>query len=191
MPINSRAMSSPRQWPDLPGVLFAAIDGYVAPELLGWREFGLAIMMVVLGGAGTLYGPVLGAILYSMVEETLKSSTELSAFFSLFANTATAKWLGDIVANSWSMALGFFLIAAVLAAPKGVAGFIEKFAGEAKRARPKAIAPSSGERKARKRDAARGREFKARFRRPRRGERRFGAIPAEPGARHHRPQRRG
>lgn len=128
------------------GVLFASIDGYVAPELLGWRESGLAIMMVVLGGAGTLYGPVLGAILYSMVEETLKSSTELSAFFSLFANTATAKWLGGIVANSWSMALGFFLIAAVLAAPKGVAGFIEKFAGEAKRSRPKAIAPSSGHR---------------------------------------------
>ncbi|HRF10156.1 MAG TPA: branched-chain amino acid ABC transporter ATP-binding protein/permease [Xanthobacteraceae bacterium] len=128
------------------GVLFAAIDGYVAPELLGWRESGLAIMMVVLGGAGTLYGPVLGAILYSMVEETLKSASELSAFFSLFMNAATAKWLGGIVANSWSMALGFFLIAAVLAAPKGVAGFIEKFAGAAKRARPAAAEPLSEQR---------------------------------------------
>lgn len=128
------------------GVLFAAIDGYVAPELLGWRESGLAIMMVVLGGAGTLYGPVLGAILYSMVEETLKSASELSAFFSLFMNTATAKWLGGIVANSWSMALGFFLIAAVLVAPKGVAGFIEKFAGEARRSRSKEVAPRSEQR---------------------------------------------
>ena len=128
------------------GMLFASIDGYVAPELLGWRESGLAIMMVVLGGAGTLYGPVLGAILYSMVEETLKSSTELSAFFSLFTNTATAKWLGGIVANSWSMALGFFLIAAVLAAPKGIAGFIEKFAGEAKRAKPREIKPLADQR---------------------------------------------
>jgi len=128
------------------GVLFAAIDGYVAPELLGWRESGLAIMMVVLGGAGTLYGPVLGAILYSMVEETLKSASELSAFFSLFMNAATAKWLGGIVAHSWSMALGFFLIAAVLVAPKGVAGFIERFAGEAKRARPAAAEPLSEQR---------------------------------------------
>jgi branched-chain amino acid transport system permease protein len=125
------------------GVLFASIDGYVAPELLGWRESGLAIMMVVLGGAGTLYGPVLGAIVYSMVEETLKSASELSAFFSLFTNTATAKWLGGIVANSWSMALGFFLIAAVLAAPKGIAGFIERFAGEAKRSKPREIKPSA------------------------------------------------
>ncbi len=57
------------------GALFASIDGYVAPDLLGWRESGLAIMMVVLGGAGTLYGPLLGAILYSIVEETLKSAS--------------------------------------------------------------------------------------------------------------------
>jgi len=125
------------------GVLFASIDGYVAPELLGWRESGLAIMMVVLGGAGTLYGPVLGAILYSLVEETLKSSTELTAIFSLVMNGATAKWLGGIVANSWSMALGFFLIAAVLAAPKGIAGFAEKFAGEAKRSKSREIKPSA------------------------------------------------
>ncbi len=125
------------------GVLFAAIDGYVAPELLGWRESGLAIMMVVLGGAGTLYGPVLGAFLYSIVEETLKSASELTAIFSLVTNAATAKWLGGIVANSWSMALGFFLIAAVLAAPKGIAGFVEKFAGEAKRGKAREIKPSA------------------------------------------------
>jgi len=123
------------------GVLFAAIDGYVAPELLGWRESGLAIMMVVLGGAGTLYGPVLGAILYSLVEETLKSASELTAIFSLVMSSTTAKWLGGILANSWSMALGFFLIAAVLAAPKGIAGFIEKYSGEAKRAKPREIKP--------------------------------------------------
>ena len=128
------------------GMLFAAIDGYVAPELLGWRESGLAIMMVVLGGAGTLYGPLLGAIVYSIVEETLKSSTELSTFFSLFTGQATAKWLGGLVANSWSMALGFFLIAAVLAAPKGIAGFIDKIAGEAKRPSPRKFFPSNEKR---------------------------------------------
>lgn len=123
------------------GVLFASIDGYVAPELLGWRESGLAIMMVVLGGAGTLYGPLLGAIVYSLVEETLKSASELTAIFSLVMNAGTAKWLGGIVSNSWSMALGFFLIAAVLAAPKGIAGFIEKYAGEAKRGKSREIKP--------------------------------------------------
>jgi branched-chain amino acid transport system permease protein len=88
------------------GALFASIDGYVAPELSGWRESGLAIMMVVLGGVGTLFGPILGAIVYAVTEEVLKS----------------ASLVGPGVAEHWPLFLGFILIAAVLAAPKGLAG---------------------------------------------------------------------
>jgi branched-chain amino acid transport system permease protein len=91
------------------GVLFATIDGYVSPELFGWRQSGIGIMMVVLGGAGTLFGPILGAILYSTIEEVLK----------------TGSWVGPI-ANHWSLALGLILIGAVLAFPKGIAGLFER-----------------------------------------------------------------
>jgi branched-chain amino acid transport system permease protein len=90
------------------GALFATIDGYVSPDLLGWRESGIAIMMVVLGGVGTLFGPILGAILYSGLEEVLKSSSLVGS-----------------IAEYWSLALGAFLIAAVLAAPRGIAGLLE------------------------------------------------------------------
>jgi len=91
------------------GVLFATIDGYVSPDLFGWRQSGIAIMMVVLGGAGTLFGPILGAMLYSAIEEVLK----------------TGSWVGPI-ANNWSLALGLILIGAVLAFPKGIAGLLER-----------------------------------------------------------------
>ena len=93
----------------LAGALFATIDGYVAPELFGWRQSGLAIMMVVLGGTGTLTGPILGAILYAFLEEVLKSSS-----------------LVGPIAEHWSMALGFILIGVVLAAPRGIAGLFER-----------------------------------------------------------------
>jgi branched-chain amino acid transport system ATP-binding protein/branched-chain amino acid transport system permease protein len=102
----------------LAGALFATIDGYVTPDLFGWRQSGLAIMMVVLGGVGTLFGPILGAALYAGVEEVLK----------------TASWVGR-VADHWSLALGIFLIAAVLAAPRGLAGFLGT-GGRAGRAAP-------------------------------------------------------
>ncbi len=102
----------------LAGALFATIDGYVTPDLFGWRQSGLAIMMVVLGGVGTLFGPILGAILYAAVEEVLK----------------TGSWVGKI-ADHWSLALGIFLIAAVLAAPRGLAGFFGT-RGQAGRAAP-------------------------------------------------------
>jgi len=93
------------------GVLFATIDGYVTPDLFGWRQSGVAIMMVVLGGVGTLFGPILGALLYSAIEEILK----------------TGSWVGPI-ANHWSLGLGLILIAAVLAWPRGVAGLFETHA---------------------------------------------------------------
>ncbi|MEA2935991.1 MAG: branched-chain amino acid transport system ATP-binding protein livM, partial [Variibacter sp.] len=89
----------------LAGALFATIDGYVTPDLLGWRQSGLAIMMVVLGGVGTLFGPIVGAVLYAGIEEVLK----------------TGSWVGPI-ASHWSLALGAILIAAVLVAPKGLVG---------------------------------------------------------------------
>ncbi len=90
----------------LAGALFASIDGFVPPEILGWRESGLAIMMVVLGGVGTLWGSILGAVAYSLAEEVLKS----------------AHWVGPVISEHWPIAMGCFLIAAVLGAPKGLAG---------------------------------------------------------------------
>ncbi len=92
----------------LGGALFASIDGFVPPEILGWRESGLAIMMVVLGGVGTLWGSILGALVYAAVEEGLKSSSIV----------------GHQIADHWPIAMGLFLIAVVLAAPKGIAGLL-------------------------------------------------------------------
>ncbi|MFZ1893758.1 MAG: branched-chain amino acid ABC transporter ATP-binding protein/permease [Rhodoplanes sp.] len=92
----------------LAGVLYATIDGYVTPDLFGWRQSGIAIMMVVLGGVGTLFGPILGALSFSLVEEVLK----------------TESLVGPVAAN-WSLALGVLLLAAVLGAPRGIAGWLE------------------------------------------------------------------
>ncbi len=92
----------------LGGGLFAAIDGFVPPEILGWRESGLAIMMVVLGGVGTLWGSIVGALIYALAEEGLKS----------------ASLVGPVVAEHWPIAMGVFLIAVVLGAPKGLAGLM-------------------------------------------------------------------
>jgi len=62
----------------LAGVLYATIDGYVTPDLFGWRQSGIAIMMVVLGGVGTLFGPILGAAVLTLLGDSI---TELLAAF--------------------------------------------------------------------------------------------------------------
>jgi branched-chain amino acid transport system ATP-binding protein/branched-chain amino acid transport system permease protein len=101
------------------GALFASIDGYITPELASWRESGLAIMMVVLGGTGTLYGAVIGAFAYSVLEEVLKS----------------ASTVGPFISEHWRLWMGVALAVAVLGAPRGLAGL---FARKPATARPSA-----------------------------------------------------
>ena len=117
----------------LAGALFACIDGFVTPELFSWHQSGLAIMMAVLGGAGTLFGPILGVLAYVSLEETLK----------------TASLVGSFVADHWRLGTGATLVVAVLLSPDGLAGFLR---GKAitKKARPlKDVAPAAAPRKAR------------------------------------------
>ena len=92
----------------LAGALFACIDGYVTPDLFSWHQSGLAIMMVVLGGAGTLFGPILGALAYVCLEELLKTSS----------------LVGPMIADHWRLGTGATLIVAVLLSPGGLAGFL-------------------------------------------------------------------
>jgi len=94
----------------LAGALFASIDGFVPPEVLAWKQSGLAIMMLVLGGVGTLYGSVFGAIAFALIEEALKSADLVSA----------------VIAGHWPIPMGLILIAATLGAPKGLAGLLPK-----------------------------------------------------------------
>ena len=107
------------------GALFACIDGFVTPELMSWHEFGLAIMMVVLGGGGTLYGPILGAIAYASLEELLK----------------TASLVGPFLANHWRLGTGATLILAVLLMPDGLAGFL-RLAARKRECAPALAAPA-------------------------------------------------
>lgn len=88
----------------LAGYFNAAQFGFVNPELFGWRLSGEVLMMVILGGMGTIYGPVLGAFVLVLVE------TELAA--------ATKHWL---------LPMGLFIIVAVLLLPRGIAGLLQRF----------------------------------------------------------------
>ena len=45
----------------LAGYLTAAKEGYVNPEMMAWHQSGTVLMMLILGGMGTLFGAVLGA----------------------------------------------------------------------------------------------------------------------------------
>ena len=83
----------------LAGYFDAAQFGFVNPDLFGWRQSGIVLMMVILGGMGTLYGPILGAFALVLVQELLTDLTK-----------------------HWLLPMGLFIILAVLLLPDGIGG---------------------------------------------------------------------
>ena len=60
----------------LAGALFANLTLFVSPSIMHWTRSGEIMMMVILGGIGTLFGPVLGAAAYLLLESVLSRWTE-------------------------------------------------------------------------------------------------------------------
>ncbi|MCJ7830095.1 MAG: branched-chain amino acid ABC transporter permease [Desulfobacterales bacterium] len=85
----------------LAGALIANQTEYVSPGLMHWTRSGEILVMVLLGGMGTLFGPVLGAATLLLLEEILSIYTE-----------------------HWMVYLGPFLILVVLFARRGIYGLI-------------------------------------------------------------------
>ncbi|MBK8906916.1 MAG: branched-chain amino acid ABC transporter permease [Rhodospirillales bacterium] len=91
----------------LAGFLFACIDGFVAPQLLGWRESGIGLVMVILGGIGTLFGALIGAVALIGVEEIVRDRA-----------------IVGILAEHWQILMGAFVIGVVLLLKNGLAGVL-------------------------------------------------------------------
>ena len=98
----------------LSGYLAAVQFGFVNPEILSWHQSGAVMMMVILGGMGTLYGPVLGAFAFVLLQEA-------------FSNQA---WFGDW-AKHWQLAMGVFIILVAMYLPQGLAGVMQRFGRKA------------------------------------------------------------
>jgi branched-chain amino acid transport system permease protein len=58
------------------GALFANLTLFVSPSVMHWTRSGEIMMMVILGGIGTLFGPVLGAAAYLILESVLSRLSE-------------------------------------------------------------------------------------------------------------------
>lgn len=104
----------------LAGMLMANLTRFVAPSYMAWTVSGELIVMIVLGGMGTLIGPIAGATALLLVEEAL-SSLKLGI-----------PWLDTLVNQHWLALIGVFIVLVVLVLKQGIYGWL--VAGEASRA---------------------------------------------------------
>ena len=96
----------------LAGFLLAVKDGAVNPELLSWHESGAVLLMLILGGIGSLRGAVIGAVAFTLLKELFQSEALLGS-----------------LAGHWQMTLGFTIIAFVAWLPKGLVGLSARARG--------------------------------------------------------------
>jgi len=87
----------------LAGYLEAAQYGYVNPAFFGWQESGSLLMMVILGGIGTLFGPSLGAFALTLLQDFLSDEAIFHGFH-----------------KHWLLSMGLFIVMAVLLLPRGI-----------------------------------------------------------------------
>lgn len=83
----------------LSGVLFTYFNGFIAPTNVYWTMSGTVLIMVLIGGAGTMIGPVLGAALIVILETVIATYTDM-----------------------WMLLLGVIFIFFVIFLPEGIYG---------------------------------------------------------------------
>jgi branched-chain amino acid transport system permease protein len=87
----------------LAGALLANFTNFISPAMMHWTRSGDLIVMVVLGGMGSVFGPAIGAVALLLLEEVLSRITEY-----------------------WQIILGPLLLAVVLFARGGIYGMLAR-----------------------------------------------------------------
>jgi branched-chain amino acid transport system permease protein len=89
----------------LAGVLFALYNAFVTPGVLHWSLSGEALIMAVIGGTTSVWGPALGAMIFFVVKDAVGDLTE-----------------------HWPAIIGATLIVVTVMLPHGVSGLVARIA---------------------------------------------------------------
>ena len=97
----------------LAGVLLANLARFVSPSYMTWLVSGDIMLMIVLGGVGTLMGPIVGAMVWLTLEEMLSS-------FHLGLPAV----IEEFVRAHWMLMLGTFIVIVALTLKQGLYGYL-------------------------------------------------------------------
>jgi branched-chain amino acid transport system permease protein len=87
----------------LAGTLYALLNNFADPHALHWTQSGEFVIMAVLGGMRSFWGPLLGAGIFVVLEDYVSTRTE-----------------------NWESIIGLFFVIVVLFFPRGLLGLIRR-----------------------------------------------------------------
>jgi branched-chain amino acid transport system permease protein len=103
----------------LAGALLANHTDFVSPAIMFWTRSGDLIVMAVLGGMGTVFGPVIGAIALLVLEEALPFLIDIGSRVLVGHDIQGAR-------EYWQLILGPMLLLIVLFARGGIDGLLTR-----------------------------------------------------------------
>ncbi|MDJ1008776.1 MAG: branched-chain amino acid ABC transporter permease [Paracoccaceae bacterium] len=109
----------------LAGGLMVAMDTQVGPERMFWTASGEVVLMVILGGVGTLIGPVLGAGMIKYMENILSKINDnvLHQWFAFMPDGIEdflVTVIHPFIGKGWHLTLGIVFMAVVIFLPGGL-----------------------------------------------------------------------
>ncbi|MBJ6371442.1 branched-chain amino acid ABC transporter permease [Sedimentitalea arenosa] len=109
----------------LAGGLMVAMDTQVGPERMFWTASGEVVLMTILGGAGTLIGPVLGAGLIKYMENIISKINsgilhEWFAFLPDGLEDLIVTLIYPFIGKGWHLTLGIVFMLVVIFLPGGL-----------------------------------------------------------------------
>jgi branched-chain amino acid transport system permease protein len=90
----------------LAGALFALLNNFADPRTLRWDQSGDFVIMAVLGGMRSFWGPLVGALIFVVLQDYVSSMTE-----------------------NWMSFIGLFFVLVVLFFPRGILGMLARRTG--------------------------------------------------------------
>lgn len=91
----------------LAGAMNGVLYAFVGPDQLFWIVSGEVVLITILGGVGTIYGPIIGAIIFGVLAHNLTNVTE-----------------------HWPVIFGVIFVLIVMFAPQGVYGLYQDYRNE-------------------------------------------------------------
>ena len=88
------------------GLLLANLNAFASPSTMAWSVSGELIVIVVIGGLGTVFGPLLGAVVFLGLEEILKGFTD-----------------------HWMAIFGPLIVLVALLGKRGIVGLLQRLEG--------------------------------------------------------------
>lgn len=109
----------------LAGSLLAVTDPLAGAERMQWTASGEVVLMTILGGAGTLLGPLFGAGIIKYFENIFSAMNdgqlhEIFAFLPDWLENIVVAITGEFVGEGWHLTLGLLFMIVVIFLPGGV-----------------------------------------------------------------------